>query len=186
MKVQLQIKQLFALPCLVVCILLGAAPSESRASRVEAGVDYPSTLGTMAQNFSSNFGGTAAIYIEPLLDPQIRNFLSVSYASFTVLADQKTAYRIVPVLVGIELPGKVFNDLQVTAAFGVGGAFAYLNIANAASIRGYGFFAAQIKPGLLWDISPDFSLYARMPVTFLIAQKQLNYLAYSVGAQLKL
>ena len=92
----------------------------------------------------------------------------------------------IPVLAAIEFPGRVFSDLQTTVALGVGGAFAYLNIANAASMRGYGFFAAQIKPGLLWEVSPDFSLYARTPLTFLVGSKSLNYLAYSVGAQIKL
>ena len=186
MTAHLKRKQFFAAAFVMFCGWgLGSGP-EASAVRLEAGLDYPTVLGSMSQNFSSNLGGATSFYLEPLFDPRINNFISIQYASFTVLADQKTSYRVIPVLAAIELPGRVFSDLQTTVAFGVGGAFAYLNIANAASMRGYGFFAAQIKPGVLWDVSPDFSLYARTPVTFLVGSKSLNYLAYSVGAQIKL
>ncbi len=188
MKAQLKIQQMIGFTLAVTGILLGFGSVSAHATKLEAGLDFPSVVGSMAQNFRSNLGASIAFYPEPMFDPQINNFLSVGYASFTVLADQTTSYRIFPVLAGIELPGRVFSDLQSTFSIAAGGAFAYLNVVSAPSnaIRVTGFFAAQLKPGLLWEVSPDVGIYTRLPVTFLLGSRSLTYLAYSIGAQIKL
>lgn len=168
-----------------VALILSQATA-SKAALLEGELTYPVAIGVMGQNFNSNLGFGAAIFIDPILDPRINNFLSVGYESFTLKADKKTSLRLIPILVGIELPGKIFDDLHSTFGLAGGGTVAYLNVTNAQTINMNGYFTVQVKPGLTYDASQSFNIYMRMPVTFVIGSSSMSNIAYTAGVGIKL
>ena len=158
--------------------------STSQAAKVEAGLEYPVMIGLGGQNFTSNTGFNAAFYLDPILNPSIQNYISIGYDSFTIRADQTSSFKVVPVLIGLEATGKVFEDLKTTFGLGAGASFAYLSVPNAASYKAYGYFTAQVKPGIEYDIaSSSLSVVLRTPINFLMGSKQMSFIAYNLGIQ---
>ncbi len=158
--------------------------SVSHAVKIEAGLDYPVMVGFGGQNFTSNTGFNASIYLDPIINPNIQNFLSVGYDSFTIRADQSSSFKVIPILVGLEATGKVFDDFKTTFGIGAGGSISYLSVPNAASYKAYGYFTAQVKPGFEWDIaSSGVSAVVRTPINFIMGTKQMSYVSYDFGLQ---
>jgi hypothetical protein len=104
--------------------ILGMLTPSANAFQTELGIGYP--VGTGNKNLTPNLDLNITAYFDRFIDPAIDNFLSVGYDSFSLLADSGASFRVFPVLVGIELPGKVFSDLNVTLGVGVGAAFGYI------------------------------------------------------------
>jgi hypothetical protein len=92
---------------------------------------------------------------------------------------------LVPVTVGIGLPGKVTEELTTEMDFGLGGAFGYINAPGAVSYRAYGYFIAQVKGGIEYDFGSGFSVFARIPVNFILGANRMTFLAYSGGLGFK-
>ena len=160
--------------------------SVSEAMVIEGGLDYPVAIGSLGQSLNPNPGFTGSLYFNPILSDSINNFLSMSYASFTVKADGKTSYRVIPILVGLELPGKVSDSVRTTFSAAVGGSLAYLNVINSASTNMNAYLTAQVKGGVDIDLSSNISFYARTPITFVISSNSLSFVSYSLGLGFKI
>ena len=183
-------KSIFKTVLLLGFVLIGAGLSSpsAHAWKVEAGADYPVVAGTMGANFKSNLGFSGAFYADPLIDPKINNFISASYSSLTLQADGRTSYRLVPILVGLEVPGEVTKDLETTFAVAAGATLTYLNIpgANSSSNSVVANFTAQVKPGIQYWITDSIEVYARTPINFMFASNNsLTEIAYTVGVGYK-
>ena len=178
MKAHLKIKVLFV-------FAIGILSFQGNAHATKLGVlgDYPVATGVQAQNFSSTLGASIDFYLDPILDPKIDNFLSLGYRSLTIRADGESSYRMLPILIGLELPGRVSDEVKITFAGAVGGTVTYINVPNAQSMKYTGYFTAQLKPGIEWDASKDFAFRAELPITYLIASKPFSFLTYSFGLQ---
>jgi len=181
MKAQLKIKH-----CLAIVLGILSLAHPVHAAKIGASGNYPVAAGSMGQAFLSNPGFSIDFYPDPLLDPKIDNFISVGYESLTIRADGESSYRIIPILIGLELPAKFSDDLKVTLGGAVGAAVTYFNTPGLASIHTTMNLAAQINPGLEWDTSKDFAIRAQVPITYLFAYKSLTYLAYTLGFQFNL
>ncbi|MBU6153201.1 MAG: hypothetical protein KGP28_02760 [Bdellovibrionales bacterium] len=155
------------------------------ASGIKAAVEYPVAVGTSAQNFNSNLGFSAELDLDGWLAPWMRNYLSVGYASFSLRSDPLSSFRLIPVMVGIGLPGKVTDDLWTVMDLGLGGAFGYINAPGAVSYRAYGYFMMQVRGGIEYDFGSGFSAFARIPVNFILGVNRMTYLAYSGGLGFK-
>ena len=179
MKVELKIK-----PLLVAMLGIIGIAGNAHAMKVGASADYPVAVGNMGENFTSNLGFSVAFYPDPLLDPKIDNFISASYDSLTVRADGTSSFRVIPVIVGIELPGRVFDDLKTTFAVGIGAAFTYLYTpSDTSNTKLNTYFAAQVKPGLAWDVTKEIAVTGQIPINILVTSHSLTYLAYTLGVQ---
>ena len=164
--------------------LVGSSVSEA-ATGLKAAVEYPVAVGTSAQNFNSNIGFSGQLEVDGLLAPWMKNYVSISYASFSLRSDPLSSFRLIPVVVGIGLPGKVTEELTTEMDFGLGGAFGYINAPGAVSYRAYGYFMAQVKGGIEYDFGGGFSAFARIPVNFILGANRMTYLAYSGGLGFK-
>ena len=153
------------------------------APKLQAALSYPMVAGTMGQNFNSRLGFNGALYFDPILSPVIHNFVSVGYSAFIVRADQKTFFRLIPILVGLEASGKVSEDVRTTFALAVGATVGYLDVPNANSYRSWGYFTAQFRPGIEWDVTSGFSVFIKTPVSVLASTKSLSMVACELGAQ---
>ncbi len=160
-------------------------PTTSHAPELELSFDIPSVTGTFAQSFNSGLGGSAVFYFPQLLDPSLHNFISVGFQTFAVKTDTSISFRVVPVLLGLEVRGRVYSDLKSTLALAAGGSFGFLNIPNATNLKVGGYFTAQVKPGLEWDMSNDFALVGRMPLTFIMASTYMSYIAGELGVRMR-
>jgi hypothetical protein len=167
----------------LVCCLAGGV-SEA-AVGLKAAVEYPVAVGTSAQNFNSNLGFSAELDFDGWIAPWMRNYLSVGYSSFTLRSDTLSSFRLIPLIAGIGLPGKVTEDLFTVMDFGLGGAFGYINAPGAVSYRAYGYFMLQVRGGVEYDFGSGFSAFARIPVNFIIGANKMTYLAYSGGLGFK-
>jgi hypothetical protein len=178
MKAQFKIKAI-----LIIALGILGTVNPAHAMKLAVSADYPVAAGTSGQGFSSNAGASLSLYLDPLLDPKINNFISAGYRSFTIRADGESAYRIIPVLVGLELPGKVSEEVKVNFAAAVGGSVTYVSVPNSSTTQTTTYFTAQIKPGIEWDVAQDFAIRADVPITYLIASKSFSFLAYALGIQ---
>jgi len=179
MKVNPLVRRAMAL----VLVLSGSI--SQAATSLNAAVEYPVAVGTSAQNFNSNLGFSAQLGMDGLLAPWMKNYLSVSYASFTLRSDSLSSFRLIPIIAGVGLPGKVTDELTTEMDFGLGGAFGYINAPGAISYRAYGYFMVQVKGGVEYDFGSGFSAFARIPVNFIIGTNKMTYLAYSGGIGFK-
>ncbi|NDG85265.1 MAG: hypothetical protein EBX52_09560, partial [Proteobacteria bacterium] len=163
-----------------------AAPSpeknESNLARGDITIDYPVAAGAVAQNFTSNVGFSSTVHLSPLIEPWLSNYLSVGYASFSLSSDSNSSFRVIPVLAGVGLPGKISEDLSTELGAGVGGAIAYLNAPGSTSYRAYGYFLGQLRATVEYKIASGFSVLFRVPVNFVVGKTSMTYLAYTVGA----
>jgi hypothetical protein len=164
--------------------LFGSASSEA-AVGMKAAVEYPVAVGTSAQNFNSNLGFSAQMEMDGVFAPWLKAYGSIGYASFSLRSDSLSSFRLIPVIAGIGLPGKVTEDLTTEMDFGLGGAFGYINAPGAISYRAYGYFMMQVKGGVEYDFGGGFSAFARIPVNFILGANKMTYLAYSAGIGFK-
>ena len=167
-------------------LALTSAFQPAHAIELEVSGQYPVVIGEKSQNFNSNFGGAVAIYFDPVLDPSIPNYVSVGYNGFPYQADTNSVFRLIPVLAGIDLQGKVFSDLRSNFGLAVGGAFGYVAVPNQATTNYSGYFTAQVKPGLEYIAGDGISLVAKMPLTVLAGKASMSYLTYEFGLKFKL
>ena len=165
--------------------LFSRAQAGSFFEAAELDVDYPVAMGTIAQNYSSTVGGDVAIYFDRILDAEVPNYISVGYHSFGILADGKSTFRVIPVLLGVDFVGKAFKDFSTIFGVAVGGAFGYLSVTNATSFNMNGYFAAGIKTGFDWWVGDSIAITGRAPVDFIIGKKLLTYVPFAVGLKLK-
>ena len=161
-------------------------PRPAKSSfKVMGTLEYPVAVGTMAQNFSSNFGFSGDLYVPPLIAPWVSNYVNVSYSSFSLRSDTSSSFRLIPFVVGLGLPGKVTNEITTDFGLGIGGAIGYISAPGATSYRSYGYFMAQVRGGVEYDLGSGFSAYVRAPINFLISSNRMTYIAYAVGAAFK-
>ena len=152
---------------------------------IEANVDYPMVMGTIAQNYSSSLGGDATIYFPRFLDPDVPNYISVGYHSFGILADGRSTFRLIPVMVGIDFVGKVFKDFNSVFGLAMGGAFGYMSLTNSTVFNMSGYFAAGVKTGFEWWISDSLAITGHAPITFVIGKKLLTYAPFNMGIKFR-
>jgi hypothetical protein len=167
----------------LVCLILSA--SSRAATGLRAAIEYPVAVGTTAQNFNSNLGFSAQLDVEGMFAPWMNTYFSVSYASFSLRSDPLSSFRLIPLIAGIGLPGKVTDGLTSEMDFGLGGAFGYINAPGAVSYRAYGYFMLQVRGGVEYDFGSGFSAFARIPVNFIIGANKMTYLAYTGGIGFK-
>jgi hypothetical protein len=110
------------------------------------------------------------------------NYLSVGYASFTLQSDTASSFRVIPFIAGVGLPGKITDGLTTEIGVGMGGAISYLNAPGATSYRAFGYFMAQLRATVEYEIASGFSVFFRLPVNFVVGRTSMTYLAYSAGA----
>jgi len=87
-----------------------AVPSSEAGSgqvRADLTLDYPVAAGAVAQNFTSNIGFSSTIHLNPQIESWISNYISIGYASFSLSSDSNSSFRVIPVLAGVGLPGKI-------------------------------------------------------------------------------
>ena len=167
----------------IVCVF-GSAASEA-AVGLKTAVEYPVAVGTSAQNFNSNIGFSAQLETDGLFAPWLKGYGSIGYASFSLRSDSLSSFRLIPIIVGVGLPGKVTDDLTTEMDFGLGGAFGYINAPGAVAYRAYGYFMVQVKGGVEYDFGSGFSVFARIPVNFILGANRMTYLAYTGGIGFK-
>jgi hypothetical protein len=155
--------------------------SSRAAAKLDAAVEYPVAAGSIAQNFTSNVGLSGTLHLDPLVTPWLSNYLSVGYASFTLQSDSNSSFRVIPIIAGVGLPGKITDGLTTEIGAGVGGAISYLNAPGATSYRAYGYFMAQLRATVEYEIASGFSVFFRLPVNFVVGKTSLTYLAYTAG-----
>ncbi len=166
-----------------LCALLTLGFSgEARALMVEGSIDYPVGVGAAAQNFNPNLGFTGKVYLNPLFDPAIRNYVSVAYQNLSLKTEANSSFRIFPILAGLEFQGKVTDKIHTTLGGGIGFATAYLNSRSATLFRTYGYFSAQLHGGIEYDLGSGFSTFFRLPVTYMVSSATISYLTYTFGA----
>ena len=95
------------------------------AVKIDAAAEYPVMVGLSAQNFNSNPGFSASVSADGLITPWMRNYFSVSYASFSLRADSASSFRLVPITTGVGFQGKVTDELFTETDLGLGGAFGF-------------------------------------------------------------
>jgi hypothetical protein len=165
-------------------IFLSATTPSANAFQTELGIGYP--VGTGSKELSPNIDLNVSFYFDRFIDPKIDNFVSIGYDSFALLADSGASFRVFPLLVGIELPGKVFTDLNVTFGAAIGAAFGYINVPNINSTNVTAYFDAQIRPGLEYIMNDSFSILAKTPINFMIGKGSFTYVIYDFGVKFKL
>lgn len=166
----------------LVTLLLVGFHSESRAVMLEGSVDYPVGVGAAAQNFNPNLGFTGKLYLNPVFDPSIRNYVSLAYQNLSLKTEANSSFRIFPVIAGLEFQGKVSEKVRTTLGGGIGFATAYLNSRSATLFRTYGYFSAQLHGGIEYDVGGGFSTFFRLPVTYMVSSATISYLTYTFGA----
>lgn len=167
--------------------LLTTFSTSAQAVELEVTGQYAAAAGSQGQNFDAGFGASFGFYFDRFIDPAIPNFISVGYNGFNLKADSNSAFRVFPILAGIELNGKVFNDLNTTFAIAAGGAIGYISATNSGSnLNATGYFAAQVRPGIQWAVDPNFAIVFRTPITMLVGKKAMTYMAGDIGVQIKL
>ncbi len=167
-------------------LALVLVPKISNAAvKMNLALEYPVAVGTTAQNFNSNLGLSGDIYVDPLIAPWVSNYLTVGYSSLSLRSDTTSSFRLVPVLVGLGLPGKVTDGLTTEMGFGLGAGIGYINSPGATSYRAYGYFMMQARGSVEYEIGSGFSAFARIPVNFIIGTNKMTYLAYSGGVGFK-
>ena len=130
----------------------------AQAVQLEADVKYPVPMGQMAQGYNSNPGFAALIYMPPLLNPSINNYLSVGYMSLGIKADGASGLRFIPILAGIELPGKFSENFYSTLGLASGVGIVYVNVPGILTYNMNAYFVVQLKPGFEYSLSESLSL----------------------------
>jgi hypothetical protein len=156
--------------------------SSASATKIEAGLAYPLVAGMAGQSFNSNLGLTGAITFAPMIEPWISNWVSVDYYSLTWRSDTAASFRILPILAGVSLPGKVTEGVTSEFGLGLGGAIGYLNSPGVTAYRTFGYFAAQFRGGMEVDLGSGISTFARIPVTVIVGAKPMTFLSFILGA----
>ena len=188
MKKALQVRLclLFSLFCVLFSGFLALASSSLAFEQIEAGLEYPVAMGTMAQNFNSNIGFNASVYFDRLLDPAIPNFISVAYENFGMKSDVNSVFRVIPIMAGFDLVGKVFKDLNTTFGVAAGMAFGYMSVSNQSTYNVNEYFSAQVRMGLEYLAGDSFTILLRSPVNLLVGRRPLAYTAFDLGVKFKL
>jgi hypothetical protein len=167
-----------------------AAPKSSSAQQeealtgVELGAQWPAVFGKSGQNFNSQIGFNGKIYLGRFFDERLDHFIHVGFQMLQPVTQTDATFNLVPILAGLALRGNTgIEGLTTSFGIGVGGALGWINIPNAAanSFRVSGYFSAMAEPGIELAIAEGFAMVARMPVTFIIGQRQLGFVAFSGG-----
>jgi len=160
--------------------------NSAHAMKFEMGGSMPTFVGNTSQNFNTSFGLMASAYFDPLITPEINNFIIAEFSSFGLKVDSTTTFRVFPLMAGLELPGKVTEAVRTTFSAAGGVAFGYVNAVNANSYRAYTYPAAQGAGGVEADLGTGFSVFMKVPVTFLFGAKTVSYVDYMAGLGFKL
>lgn len=158
---------------------------DSAIPEIQLSFDLPVALGDAGQGLRPKLGLSAQIYLAPMIDPNVKNFISLGYESFTLKADVNSSFRLFPVLAGLEFTGRPDATLEPTFALALGGAYAYIAVPNSQVYSGKGYFCAQARPGLSLNLD-GFSLVAQTPVNFVFSTTKLSFINYTLGAKFKL
>jgi hypothetical protein len=154
--------------------------------QIEANVKYPVGMGTTSSGYSSMVGFGASIYVSPMLDDSISNYLSVGYNSYRIRADGTSSLKIIPVLANIEFNGKATKDLNTTLSVGAGFAAAFVSVTNQSIFNWSAYFAAQIKPGFEYSIADGITIVGHTPVTAFFSRAFLSSMDFDMGVKFKL
>ncbi len=152
----------------------------------EANVKYPVGMGTTSSGYSSMVGFGASIYVAPMIDDSLSNFLSVGYNSYRVRADGTSSLKMIPVLANVELSGKASKDFNTTLSVGAGFAAAFVSVTNQSVFNWSAYFAAQIKPGFEYGIADGVTLVGHTPVTAFFSRAFMSSMDFDLGVKIKL
>lgn len=148
-------------------------------------VALPVAVGVAGQGLTSKFGFSGQLYLAPMLDDSLKNYLTVGYDSFRLRADSVATLHIIPFGLGFEfqpVPGKTFQP-NLGVAFG--GAYAMIAVPESFTFNGRAYFWTQVRPGL--DINlDDFALVINTPINWVIGTTNMSYINYSFGARFSL
>lgn len=154
--------------------------------QIEANIKYPVGMGATSSGYTSTVGFGASVYVAPLLDPSVSNYLSIGYQSYKIRADGTSSLKLIPVIASIELNGKVFSDFNSTFAAGAGGAAGYVSVPSQTTYNWSMYFVMQIKPGFDWVLGDGFSLVGHTPVTMFISRAFMASMDFDLGVKFKL
>ncbi len=176
---------------LATCVMVGflmvimsgiGVRQPAHATKFEVALAYPLVAGMAGQSFNSNLGLSGAITFAPVIEPWISNWISVDYYSLTWRAEPAASFRIIPVLMGASLPGKVTDGVTSEFGMGLGGAVGFLASPGTTAYRTFGYFVAQFRGGMEVDLGSGISAFARIPVTIIVGAKPMTYLSFLMGA----
>jgi hypothetical protein len=154
--------------------------------QIEANVKYPAGMGTVSSGFSSMVGFGASVYMAPMIDPSVKNYLSVAYNGYRIRADGSSSLKLIPVLFNLEAGGNVFKDLRSTIAVGAGIGSSFVNVTSQTSFNWSVHFAAQIKPGVEYVIDENITVVGHTPVTFYVSRAVMSSMDFDLGVSFKL
>ncbi len=157
---------------------------ESALLGIELGAQWPAVFGKAGQNFNSQIGFNGKVYFDRFLDSRLDHFLHVGFQMLQPVTQTDASFNVVPIVVGLALRGNTgIEGLMTSFGLGVGGSLAWLTIPNAAanSFRVSGYFTALLEPGIELAIADGFSVVSRMPVTLIIGQRQIGFIAFTGG-----
>jgi hypothetical protein len=142
----------------------------------------PVAVGVAGQGLTTKFGVSAQLYMSPMLDDSLNNFLMVGYDSFRLRADSVATLHLINFGYGVEFqptPGKTFNPMLGVL---VGGSYAMIAVPDSFTFNGKAYFLAQLRPGL--DINVDgFSIVFQAPISWIVGTSNMSYIGYSIGAR---
>lgn len=168
----------------MIC-LTGMLSSAHAFEGTEVNVQWPLVAGQAGQNFSSNLGVDAEIYFDRILDPSVANFISIGYNSLTLNADATSSFRMIPLIAGIELQGKVWDGFYSTFGLGAGVSVAYISGTSTTTYAYTEYFIGQVKPGFEWDLGSGFAFIGRAPINFLVGKAEMTYMDFEAGIKIK-
>jgi hypothetical protein len=154
--------------------------------QIEANVKYPAGMGTTSSGFSSMVGFGASFYTEPMIEPAVKNYLSVGYNGYRIRADGTSSLKMIPILANIEVGANVFKDLRSTIGVGAGIGASFVNVTSQTSFNWSVHFAGQIKPGVEYVIDDNITVVSHAPITFYVSRAFMSSMDFDLGVSFKL
>jgi hypothetical protein len=171
--------------CLALLGLIWMAQAQA-FEQIEANVKYPVGMGTTSSGYSSMVGFGASFYFEPIIEPAVKNYLSVGYNGYRIRADGSSSLKMIPILANLEVGGNVFKDLRSTIGVGAGLAPSFVNVTSQSSFNRSVHFAAQVKPGFEYQVADNINVVGHTPVTFYVSRAFMSSMDFDLGVSFKL
>lgn len=160
-----------------------AGEQSGQSLEVAVNLDLPVAIGEAGQGLKSKWGINGQLYLAPMLDPSIHNYIAVGFENFSISADPNASFRFVPVTVGLEWRGLNESFLKPVFGVGLGGVYAFVSAPDAQIFNGKLYFMAQIKGGFEVAASDGLSVVFQTPVNIVIGSTKMSYISYSIGAR---
>lgn len=157
--------------------------SSEHTMEMAVNADIPVVLGEAGQGLKPKFGFNAQMYLAPMLDPAIHNYISIGYESFSIAADSNASFRFVPITLGLEWRGVTDSFLKPMFGIGLGGVYAFVYATDAQIFNGKLYFMGQVKGGFSIDVTDSVAVQFQTPVNFVLGSTKMSYLSYNLGVR---